>query len=257
MGTSTKTQLKLATLRTVTVLMVGVAVLMAPSVADASLVVPAAPLPIGGVRAHPALAGPPPWADKRFNIYTGASLSTTGWTSVATLTSPFAGSEGIAGVFNSEVWSNNADGHLLFAYMIENDGTTDITSGDILDYEDANVSIIDSCVLHIDGDGSLANSGPYDIVEVSRVTNGLITQLRYYFAGGALGGNPLPPNQESTWFYLETDATDHNNSVGTLVGNGGAFVNNVPVLVPLPEPGTLTILAVAGLIGCLRKKRTH
>ena len=221
--------------------------------AGAPLVSPGAGLPGGAACLHPdpdlALA-----AGNLFNVFTAGSMPLE-WT----LVESHVGVPGM-GTMDVTVYSQawrHTDGHLLFAYCIENQSTAPVRKGNIAGYDPLLFAIVDCGVLDFGGDLAFDQGDP---LFLWRPSGGAAPQLAFAFeAPDAQGQNVerlLAPGQTSAWFYAETDAAAYTLGLSTVI-DGGQSADMMEVLVPAPEPATLVLLACgcAGLAARRARKR--
>lgn len=225
--------------------LLGMAILL-PALSWAAVVDPGAGLDEEGICFHPggtvALGGP------KFSVYTGPGLAGEGWTLVDTLDTGFNSGIDFAGIFRSAVWESDVNGNLLFAYQIANTGAgaapRSIRVGNIVDYA-APVLGADCGVLHDNGSSDYASG---DVLVLERY----IGELSFAFEAQGTQ-HLLPPGDTSAWFYIETDVTAYTDGLAT-VQDSGKSAGEIAVLVPVPEPATLALLA-AGAAGVVLRRR--
>jgi len=237
----------------ITVAAMIVASVLGPSPAAAGTIVAlGAPLPLATpIRVHPdaALSLLVP---STFNVYAGATMPPE-YQSVATLAGvPTGGTMDV--VIYSEVWRHD-DGHLLFAYKVENNSTTDVRRANLVGYGPEICDIIDCGVLDLGGDAAFDQG---EVLEL-QLSNGDRNQLAFIFEAmddeGGMVTRMIQPGQTSQWFYAETDATAYTSSVAT-VQDSGRSADGIGVLVPAPEPATLALMGAGVLLMRLVRRRT-
>jgi len=202
-----------------------------------------------------------------FNVYTGATMP-AGWASVDTLSVDFT-DHLMWGTMTSQVWQYT-DGHLLFAYQVQNTGDQYLSPGAVV-MRTGNVSCFDpgwqfqDCgILDFGGDEAFDQG---DVLKLTLTADsGGKEQFGFVFETldrtGTLVTKWLAPGQTSSWFYFETNATNWQLGQAT-IQDGGSSADDIQVLVPdrdlgfIPEPVTLLGLAigVAYLGGYLRRRR--
>lgn len=198
----------------------------------------------------------------KFTVFADpGGLGGQGFTHLAGLDmeSAFSG-EGLDGALRTQVWEHT-DGHLLFAYQLDNAGLLGFEHmriGNIAGYDD-DIAIVDSGVLHVGGTSEYESG---DILEMGRTTDGVEAQLFFAFYAYATDWSTvrryLQPGESSTWFYVDTDMVDYTVGVAT-VQNGGVSHDDIPVLIAAPIPEPLTVLgltmALASLGGYISRRR--
>lgn len=158
----------------------------------------------------------------------------------------------------TQVWRHD-DGHLLFAYQVQNlaTSTSDIRRGNLIGYEAA-CEVIDSGIMDLGGDVEFDQG---DILSLRR-SNGSESQLRFAFEGTGTMGETilrmLAPGQSSSWFYAETPWQGYTWSIST-VQDSGQSAKGMEVFVPhpdpgVPEPATMGLMG-AGLVTMLMVRR--
>jgi hypothetical protein len=222
---------------------------LAPLAAGGPLVAPPADLPHGGKRVHPdptLLL----YTVEKFNVYTGAGLPPE-WALAASMTGTPTGGTMDVKIY-SEAW-RHTDGHLLFAYQIENNSTASVRTGNIANFCPEVAEVLDCGVLDYDGDVAFDQG---DILMLRRV-GGSSEQLAFAFE--SIDNNwqtvarLLAPGQTSSWFYVQTDLTLYTTS-GSTVQDSGQSAAGMLVLVPVPEPVTMGLMGT-GLAGVLALRR--
>ena len=228
------------------------AAVLGPSPATAETIVAAgAPLPgATPIRVHPD-ASLSLLVPSTFSVYSGATMPPE-YESLATLAgTPTGGTMDV--VIYSVVWRHD-DGHLLFAYQVENNSTTDVRRANLVGYEPEICDILDCGVLDLGGDAA------FDAGEILQlqVSNGDRNQLAFVFEAmddeGGMFSRLVQPGQTSQWFYAETDATDYTTSYAT-VQDSGRSADGIGVLVPAPEPATLALMGAGLLLMRLVRRR--
>jgi hypothetical protein len=237
-----------AVLRAATVLAV---VSLLPAVGSAALTAPGVPLGVDATVWHPDVSVVP--AGTKFSVYLGGPLGANGWASAASLDTDFTNGLQLEGTIRTEVWRNDADGHLLFAYQVENTGSSvdgrNIRVGNIAGYEGA-IGVIDCGIIHPGGTDAFVQG---DILALDRDAAPSV-QFAFEAQQAAIVQKLLAPGEVSSWFYLETDASQHTTSVASIQDSGQSQAN-IAVLVPLvPEPATLSVLGI-GLAGLIVRRR--
>ena len=224
-----------------------ISLISASAVRGNPLVSPEADLPAGGYRAHPdealGLSG------EKFNIYTDARMPPE-WTLVASHTgTPGMGTMNVT-VF-SRAWRHD-DGHLLFAYKVENNSSSCVRLGNIGGYGAEICNVTDSGILHFGGNATFVHG---DILELSR--SSIESQLAFAFEAIDTSGETIEklllPGETSQWFYVETDAVEYGYGLSSVI-DGGASADMMEVLIPIPEPMTITLLTV-GTIGVIMRRK--
>ena len=219
-------------------------------------------------RVHPGTFGGLDPAGAHFTMLTDVGgLAGDGFTHLWALDVNSAFSTGnLSGILHSQIWQHG-DGHLLFAYKLENTGETgfaDMRIGNIQGYEKP-VGVVDSGILQPGGDGSY-NVG--DVLEIGRTTDGTSAQLFFSFqtidsSFSTIIRRKLEPGQQSSWFYADTDQDAWYLGAAT-IQNGGISQDQIPVLVPgvdlgtgvIPEPLTMAaVLAGMGSLSCYLRRR--
>ncbi len=228
----------------------------APAAADGPMVLPGASLLETDMRVHPdasLLLGAP----STFNIFTDAAMP-PGWElEVSHSGTPSSGVLDV--VILSQAW-RHIDGHLLFAYQVQNlaESTAALRVGNLVGYG-PDCEVIDSGILDLGGDVEFDQG---DVLRLRR-SNGSEPQLRFAFeATGGMGETirrALAPGQTSSWFYAETLETNLGYSMAT-VQDGSQTAEGMEVLgplyIPVPEPATIGLMG-AGMaaLGLLRRRR--
>jgi len=163
------------------------------------------------------------------------------WALVDTLESAF--DQHVRGILRSQVWEHE-DGHKLFLYQLQNLGDVGISGTKFTVHTTPALNILDAGVL---GDG-------IDIQDMSRMAAGALDEMFFEIAWSE--PLELQQGQQTSWIYVETDAHTHHLAY-TTVRNHTASADNVPLLVPMPEPMTMSAvgLAVLGLGGYIAKRR--
>ena len=231
------------------------ALLGATAMAATPLVGSGAPLPENTTRIHPdpalALAFGSP-----FSVYTGTDMPIdwTLWDQAVSV--PQADGSPMDVTIYSQVWEHT-DGHYLFAYKVQNNGTIAVRNGNITGYELSTGDVIDSGVLDIDPSGGDTTYDAYDVLRLARQDGGA-PQLAFYFWGQDSGRHSveklLPGGQSSNWFYAETTATTYGYNDATVLGSG-TTKNLSHVLTPTPEPATLALVGTGALVALIRRRR--
>lgn len=233
-------------------LVIGTVLFVGPRVAQGALVSPAADLPGGSERVHPDSALD--LGGNTFNVFTGGSMPGATWTLLASHAGdPIEGTM-IVTVY-SQVWQHT-DGHLLFAYQLENKAacTASARKGNIKGYPHT-CSIIDSGILDYAGDLAYDTG---DILALYRPNSGG-DQLAFQFE--ALDSQYqtnveklLEPGQTSTWFYVETDAVAYAYGTSTIMDSGES-AHGMEVFVPIPEPATMVLVGLGLGVLLLRRRQ--
>ena len=234
--------------RNIMVLTISVlSLISASTVLGNPLVFPEADLPAGGYRAHPD--GELSLLGDKFNIFTETAMPDE-WTLEASHTgTPGMGTMDVT--MYSQVWRHN-DGHLLFAYKVENNSSSCVRLGNIGGYGAAVCDITDSGILHFGGNATFVQG---DILELSR--SSIESQLAFAFEAIDTSGETIEklllPSETSQWFYVETDAVEYGYGLSSVI-DGGASADMMEVLIPIPEPMTITLLTV-GTIGVIMRRK--
>ena len=220
-------------------------VVLGCAVPAAALSVGSAALPAGGnsLFFHPGLwSSPLP----RFTAFAGNLTPDEGFSPHHAISSPFSDpNSGHDGVFHSEAWQHQGDGHLLFLYRIDlHPNSVHVSKGSVFGY--GNWDVIDSGVL---GETAYAHG---EIAALRRFATSP-SQLNFYYTYAGQGDLLGPGEDSSAWFYFETEATKYDDTGWATLIDGGVAVTALPVLVPLdpskliiPEPITL-LSAVLGV----------
>ncbi|MBL7134833.1 MAG: PEP-CTERM sorting domain-containing protein [Phycisphaerae bacterium] len=229
-------------------LLMGVVALAWPLAADGSLVSPGADLLGGAARRHPDPNLP--LVGAAFNVYTATDMPPA-WTLLDAMSGvPGMGTMDV--IVYSQVWEHD-DGHLLFAYQIENNSTAPVRSGNIAGFDAMAFAIIDCGVFDLAGTEAFDEG---DVLQLSRPTGGN-PQLAFAFKApnneGQMVERLLAPGETSSWFYAETDALDFVTGPSTVM-DGGQSADMMEVFVPAPEPATTGLLA-AGMAAMLLRRR--
>ena len=234
----------------VAALLLGAGVLSCPPAAMGAIDPPGAPMAAPGSRVHPDASLFLVVPDD-FSVFSGGGMPPE-YSLVASLAgTPDGGTMDV--VMYSQVWKHD-DGHLLFAYQLENDSTTDARRANLVGFDPGIANILDCGVLDFGGDT------PFDQGEILqlKLTQDSAWQLAYIFearnTSGGMVRHLIPPGQTSKWFYAETDATAWTTSYAT-VQDSGQSADGIDVLVPAPEPATIVLVAAGALLTALRRRR--
>ena len=220
-----------------------VLLISASTVRGNPLILPEADLPAGGYRAHPD--GELSLAGDKFNIFIETAMPDE-WTLEAShIGTPGMGTMDV--IMYSQVWRHD-DGHLLFAYKVENNSSSCVRLGNIGGYGAAVCDITDSGILHFGGNATFVQG---DILELSR--SSIESQLAFAFEAIDTSGETIEklllPGETSQWFYIETDAVKYGYGLSSVI-DGGASADMMEVLIPIPEPATIALLTI-GVIGVI------
>lgn len=198
----------------------------------------------------PAWGWPPIPASSRFTVYTGSGLTENNYSLLSGMVTNF-GSDGdqAAGTIFSEVWRDDLNGNLLFRYRVQNIGVAPIDYGNIGGFG-PEVEVLDCGVMDEGGD-TLFSQG--DVLRLRRTeADAQRPQLDFRFV--SLGAYELlQPGQTSAWFYAETTSPNYTTGLATLQF-GGSAKDMLPVIVPVPEPGSLALL-ILGFVTILSVRR--
>lgn len=192
--------------------------------------------------------------------YTGSretALNTEGYTFAASLTEPFCNTQGdFHGTAWSEAWrSGDPDGHMLFLYRlgVDNESEKVLQQGNVYDFNPG-WDITDAGVIHAGTDTSFMHGDPLVLSRFAAPGPYQEEQVEFYFWQGETR-ELIVAGEQSSWFYVETDAPDC--TIGYFTVQDGGATESVRALVPIPEPLTVVgvFMGVCGLAGYLRRRK--
>lgn len=174
---------------------------------------------------------------------------------VATWSSPHSGA--LTGTTTTTVYRNPANNLLSFDYVIAADpGNTRFIIRASLDGPWLGVNIADtgSDIGGISGTGDPLpewTTGDPIFITRDRFTEAPAWQYRMA-VGSTQVGTVVGPGNTSSHVWFETNATDYTESVVGFIDSGA--IGQAGVFVPVPDPGTLALLAL-GSAAIIRRRR--